>query len=72
MNTDNLDYQNTLEMGKIRQMESCQALDLAIIALESRTGQYYRQDRRGKLYRDVIRLNIRAIRSLRAMKGGKA
>ena len=71
MNTDNLNYRNTMKMGKNRHMESGQALDLALLALESRTGQYFRQDRRGKLFRDVIRLNIRAIRSLRAMQGGK-
>ncbi len=70
MNTHNLYYQNLSKTGKKASMSDAQALDLALIALESHTRQYYRQDRASKLFRDVIKLNVRAIRSLRAMKGG--
>ena len=70
MNTHNLYYRNLSKTGKKASMSGAQALDLALIALESDTRQYYRQDRSSKLFRDVIKLNVRAIRSLRAMKGG--
>tara|TARA_B100000959_G_scaffold263950_1_gene303873 strand:- start:64 stop:198 length:135 start_codon:yes stop_codon:yes gene_type:complete len=37
-----------------------------MIALEIDICTYFRSYRRGKLYRDTIRMNIKAIRTLRA------
>ena len=72
MNTHNSNYRNLTKTGKKTTMRASQAMDLAIISLEAQTGRYYRNDRSCKLFRDVIKLNIQAIRSLKLIKTGGA
>jgi len=44
------------------------ALNLAMIALELDICTYFKSYRRGQLYRDTIRMNIQALRTLRAVR----
>jgi hypothetical protein len=54
-------------------MPMANALNLAMVALELDICTYYKSFRRGQLYRDTIRMNIKALRTLRAARmGGEA
>jgi len=44
------------------------ALNLAMLALEMDICSYFKKHRRGQLYRDTIRMNIKALRTLRAAR----
>jgi hypothetical protein len=44
------------------------ALNLAMIALEIDICTYFKGYRRGQLYRDTIRMNIKALRTLRTAR----
>ena len=53
---------NSMAMGN--------ALNLAMIALEIDICTYFKGYRRGQLYRETIRMNIQALRTLRAARLG--
>jgi hypothetical protein len=44
------------------------ALNLAVTALEIDICSYFKGYRRGQIYRDTIRMNIKALRTLKAAK----
>jgi hypothetical protein len=58
---------NNLAKSK-NSMPMSNALNLAMIALEIDICTYFRSYRRGQLYRDTIRMNIKALRTLRAAR----
>jgi hypothetical protein len=58
---------NNLAKSK-NSMPMSNALNLAMIALEIDICTYFRSYRRGQLYRDTIKMNIKALRTLRAAR----
>ena len=66
----NQNYRNSLVVSGLGAKKVGRALNLAVIALELDTATYFKRHRRGKLFRDQIRANIRAIRTLRLVQRG--